>query len=232
MRLQDRTAIYGLFYKATPTEIFYTGKSIDPERRLHGHRLDHKRTDIEMIVFDVVPNRNWKDAEIFAIAACRQLGHPIINKASGGQGCTGFRMTAEQREKCSRGRVGIKFTAEHRANIGAAGKGRTATPETRAKLSKAHKGVPNPGVSRANKGRKITWDCNSQQAAETRKANGVVPWNTGKSGYSLPAWNEQRRAKFTQTVATRRARKEQQHRLEADPNIGRSVSQTSDQTPT
>ena len=97
----------------------------------------------------------WQEREKYWISQYPNL----INLTAGGDGCEGFHISEESREKwrqAVKGKMnhteefkrnmskrlrGVPLTEEHKARIGDANRGRKASLETKKKLSEAHKGI-------------------------------------------------------------------------------------------
>ncbi len=68
--------------KRTP---FYVGKTVNPSGRLSRHR-ETFGDKVEMFVYKVVPDKEWKKAEIQAIEKFKKAGYTLENKHKGGGG--------------------------------------------------------------------------------------------------------------------------------------------------
>jgi len=78
--------------------------------------------------------------EMAYIAALRSTGTRLVNATDGGDGATGYVLTAGHRAAISRAGLGRKHTPEARAAISAAKLGKERSPETRLKISLAKMG--------------------------------------------------------------------------------------------
>lgn len=131
--------------------------------------------------------------EIRLIAMYREIGAQLTNITDGGEGCTGWKATAvqkernsarqrgrtlsvEHREAISRGGMGKKASEQHKANISKALKGRVFSDEWRKNISLSHAGrkygpmseEQKEKISRAQKGRVFTAEHRARISAAAR----------------------------------------------------------------
>lgn len=149
--------IYGLVDPETK-EIRYIGKSIRPVERLANHcneisnchrshwiqSLKKKGLKPEMVILErIVGEWPWQESEKRWISYCRENGFDLVNNTDGGDGVSG--LPEETRAKMASTWKGRKHKPESLIKIGLATSARRHSDETKEKMSKAHKG------------RKITW---------------------------------------------------------------------------
>lgn len=98
--MSKKVSIYGLIDPRTQ-ELRYVGKSVNPKARLYQHisirygksytlnwikSLKAEDLEPEMIIIEVVDNKDWKDAEIFWIGYFKSIGCRLTNYRKGGNG--------------------------------------------------------------------------------------------------------------------------------------------------
>ena len=163
---------------------FYVGKGCGP-RAYHFKRNPHYDAiakklsnggmcvEVRMVASGLLEDAAF-DLERARIAFWRSIGVTLTNQSEGGDGRSGFKLSAAHREKIAaahrgkkhppefgakvsaamKGKVGhrkgVKLTPEHIAIMVAANKGRPLSPEHRAKLSAIGKGRPHSAEHRAN----------------------------------------------------------------------------------
>jgi hypothetical protein len=100
-------------------EIYYVGRSLNPTRRMR----EHKKTlgfKPQYIVLEQCGD-NWREAERRWIAHYFEVGAPLINKLSGGNGLP--MMSESGRRAVSERQIGRPLTDSHRAAISEGNKG-------------------------------------------------------------------------------------------------------------
>lgn len=133
-------------------DVFYVGKG---SRRRAGSRTGRSKKWIEHVAIhdftveiaqDGMKERDAFLLERWLIAKFKNEGHSIINIASGGQGCSGRRLTDEHKELLSKLKTGVPMSEEfreacRRRTIGnTLRRGKKASEETRKKISIAKSG--------------------------------------------------------------------------------------------
>jgi len=141
------TRIYYLSKNGIP---FYIGKTKgDWRKSIHIRNY----TNIEYIEIDEVEDNEWKFWESYWIEQFKQWGFVLENKNKGGGGPSSY--TKEQKQKMRKPHK--EGTGE---KISKKLKGRKRGPmseKTKQKIREVRTGKPQPNISKAHKGRKITW---------------------------------------------------------------------------
>ncbi len=105
-----------------------------------------------VIILEIVPDHQRKDAEQAWILGFRQIGARLTNLTDGGEGTLGRKLSSETRAKISAALTGLQGqgkSPEHRAKISAALMGRVLSTATREKMSAARKGRVQSAETRA-----------------------------------------------------------------------------------
>lgn len=159
--------IYGLICPIDG-QIRYIGKSIRPKERLQNHmqdtskchrthwiqKLRSKGLRPEITILEQVSSEDvWQERERYWIARGKELGWPLTNNTSGGDGVCD--LPQEARERIRKTWIGRKHTEETKAKIGATSRLKRHTDEHKAAMSEKMKQ------------RKITWG--AKIAESTRK---------------------------------------------------------------
>lgn len=144
--------IYGLIDPRT-LECRYVGKSIRPKGRVADHMNDRSKCHRthwlnelreaglwpDLLILETVNGAwPWQESERFWIAYGKAQGWPLTNNTSGGDGVPDLPL--ETRERIRKAWLGRKCTPEHVEKTRRAKLGTKASAETRAKMSRAHKG--------------------------------------------------------------------------------------------
>ena len=139
---------------------FYVGKTKNiPNKREKEHQ---KRLNDFSIILEVIDSvDDWRYWEKHYITLFKNLGHPLINRNSGGGGSEIVKESTKQ--KISQANKGTIHPTEGRISASNKLKGRKLPPEQVEKIRLAKTGKPNPkkgkpdgpkpGVSEAHKGR-------------------------------------------------------------------------------
>lgn len=152
-------------YRADDSRIFYIGKGTTKYSRhtSHKNRNLHWHNVVNKHGLQVKVLAHWSDEndafehEKFLIKIFRELGHPLTNISSGGEGSSGRVVSESVREKLRQANIGKKQSPEsiertRQSNIGRKHSpewienarkaliGRKATAEARKNMSNAHKG--------------------------------------------------------------------------------------------
>ncbi len=160
--MNDRFLIYGLV-DPTSGHLRYVGKSSYGLKRARSHlypaALKRDRSYCgnwirsllkKGLVYKIVILQAFLDSEVLVQAECfwisyfRDLGCPLTNLTSGGEGCSGREVSPETREKLRLANLGNKNSAgkprnlsdEQRAQFAARARQRSADPLIREKISK------------------------------------------------------------------------------------------------
>lgn len=161
-------------------ECFYVGKGTRRRsgqmkaRNAHHLHIQNKLRSAGLSVDVRMISSGLSEGEAFILEAQRilhwkQVGHSLANHTSGGEGVSGFKLTAEQREKIGLAHRGKKRPQEWRERIGAALRGKPKSEQhcIRSKLGHAKfRGVPlsdgvKEKISLALKGRVFSEESNS-----------------------------------------------------------------------
>ncbi len=149
--------IYGLIDPET-LECRYIGKSVRPKQRVDNHMQDkgkcHRTHWLrqlkarglwpDIVILETVEGGwPWQESERYWIAHAKREGWPLTNNTSGGDGVPD--LPTATRERVRKTWLGRKHTPQACANIAKSKRGVKASAQTRAKMSRAHKG------------RNITW---------------------------------------------------------------------------
>ena len=138
-------------YKADSKELFYIGKGSKDRAYERDSRSDYWRNIVAKHDYTVEVLAHWPTEEEafqhekFLIECFRDLT-VLCNLTDGGEGCSGYVWTDEQKQKLKLrvpGRLGKTFTAEQREKIGAAQRGKKRGPHSedhKAKIALAIKG--------------------------------------------------------------------------------------------
>lgn len=133
--------IYALVDPETE-QVRYIGKSIRPEQRLQNHMnevsnchrshwlqsLKRRGLMPQMLILETVEGAwPWQESERFWIKRGLQLGWPLTNNTSGGDGVSG--LPPEARERMRQTWLGRKHKPETLLKLSATSKGRRKTPE-------------------------------------------------------------------------------------------------------
>jgi hypothetical protein len=122
-------------------------------RSVYWYRIVNKcEYKVEIIADNLTfEEANYKEIEFISLYGRRDLGlGTLVNLTDGGEGCQGFKMSNEQKEKISKGLkgkyasekhhfFGKSFTEEHKNNIAKSQIGSIKSEETKKKLSDAQK---------------------------------------------------------------------------------------------
>lgn len=165
--------IYGLTDPETG-EVRYIGKSIRPTERINNHMNERsnchrshwlqslKSRDLwpGLVIFEIIGGAwPWQHSERYWIAYGRKMGWRLTNNTSGGDGVPD--LPAETRARMAAVWRGRKHSPETIEKMRAISGSRTHSQETRAKMSKAHKG------------RKMTWGHKLSQITSSLTENQV-----------------------------------------------------------
>lgn len=136
---QKPSYIYALIDPDTD-DVRYIGKSIRPHQRLKDHMNDtsfcHRAHWLQglkakgkkplVLILDRAPEGgDWQSAERYWIALGRDLGWPLTNNTSGGDGVVD--LAPESRERIRKAWIGRKHSPESLIRIGNASRGRVKT---------------------------------------------------------------------------------------------------------
>lgn len=129
---------------------FYVGKGTYKRAyALYGRarNIHHRNTvakygleNISVVVLEGKSEEAALDMERAIIKTLREEGVELCNFTDGGEGVSGFKLTAEQRAKVAAAGRGRKASAETLIKLSKVKKGRTFTDEAKAKMSAAKKG--------------------------------------------------------------------------------------------
>lgn len=175
--MEDQFIIYGLV-DPRDNRVRYVGKSTSgftrPKKHTNPSRLKsdgcwHKTNWVnELISLNLKPQiivlethndeSTLNHAEKWNIVYYRSLGFDLTNLTDGGDGVSGWKPTAETREKMSRAARGKIVSAETRAKFSKIHSGKVVSEKTRAKLRANRLGKTTPvevreKISKAGKGR-------------------------------------------------------------------------------
>jgi len=186
-------------------------------------KLEQNGLSVEVrIIAEGLPELLAFAIEICRIAIWRGEGVPLANIANGGEGCTGLKLSPEQRRRIGelkRGnkyRLGAKLSEETKRKIGEKHAGRTLSEEHKKKVAQSLSGEKNPffgkthsketreRVAEANK-RRVWSDESRQKLSATHRAK--PPRTHNPSGWRH---SEEAKKRYSEAAKLRWAKKRAQ----------------------
>ena len=159
-------------------EVKYVGKTVFPVRERLGRHIREARQGVvshkcnwirqllnqglKPLVLLLEETEDWQTREVFWIAHYQSIGK-LTNLAEGGKGSSGYRLTAEQREKQVAAMRGKKRDVHFSQNQSERLKGRRLSEETKAKISATKRGKSQDSESNAKRSAALKGKAKSEE---------------------------------------------------------------------
>lgn len=186
---QENTKSYVYRHRRLDTnEIFYVGKGTKSKSKsFYSYKTEFNRAFIKNnrskwwqnitkkteyvveILFDNLSESEASELEIFLISEYKRIdccGGILVNMTDGGDGLSGYKFTAEQKNKMSESQKGKIVTEETKNKISKSSKGKTLTEKHKENLSKSHNGkkMSNEAIEKMR-----NYKLNKKVSEETKK---------------------------------------------------------------
>lgn len=122
----------------------YIGVTNDFEKRIREHSYGNgdgllarsvRKYGWDCFSYEIIEKTENREREIYYIKEYNSK-HPYgYNLTEGGEGCTGYQVSDQSREKMRKAKIGKKLSENHKKKIGESNKGRIHSKETRKKIA-------------------------------------------------------------------------------------------------